>query len=185
MIKPLPSAHVEGTINGLPEEPFRGKKNGDYIKLGPLVTESKDYLQGIHGAAYGNVVEDESGMQYFLQDNHAFRDSVPMASAPGGLPTLRNTYINGTTLFGTIYNGTYFYGKKDGERVKVRTNWRESPVDMKTILGGHLISTTDRKTFYVEREQALWPPHLLSEELMSIRKRLPAVGEGKTILDVL
>jgi len=179
-----PLVYVEGTITGLPEEPFRGKKNGDSIELGPLTTE-RDYFQGIHGVAYGNVVEDELGMNYFLQDTFAFRDAVPMASAPPGVPTLKYSYINGTSLFATIYNGTYFYGKKDGERVKIRTHWRESPLDTKTTLGGHLMLSTNGQTFYVEREQALWPPYLSSEELMSIRKRLPAVGEGKTILDVL
>jgi len=176
--------NVEGTISGLPEEGFHGKKNGDHKTTGTLVTDNYDYFQGIHGVAYGNVVENEQGDKYFLRDDFAFRDAVPMANAPGGVPTLKDSYMNGTILHATIYNDRY-YGKKDGELVEIETNWRESPTEMKTILGGHLMLSREGQTFYVEREQALWPPHLSSEELMTIRKRLPLVGDGKTILDVL
>mmetsp|Transcript_758 Transcript_758/g.1771 ORF Transcript_758/g.1771 Transcript_758/m.1771 type:complete len:290 (+) Transcript_758:1499-2368(+) len=108
-----------------------------------------------------------------------------MASAPGGVPTLKDSYFNGTTLVGTVYNGT-FIGKKDGELIKIKTNWREPPSGgLKTLMGGHLMNGADRTTFYVETERELWPPHLSPEDLMSVRKRLPLVGNGKTILDVL
>jgi hypothetical protein len=53
--------------------------------------------------------------------------------------------------------------------------------------GGQLIQSADEKTYYIDRDQTLLllPPHLSSADYMSIRERLPAIGEGKTILDVL
>ena len=47
------------------------------------------------------------------------------------------------------------------------------------------MQSVDRQTYYVEREYALWPPHLTVEESMAVRRRLPTVGEGKTIRDHL
>ena len=185
------TVNVEGTISGLPEGGIDGKKNGDQITTQRLVTENnKDHLLGIHGVAYGNVVEESNnGMKYYLQDNFAFCDSVPMSKLPGGVPLLEDSYINGSSLFGkihTMFNAT-FRGKKDGEMVEIKTNWRESPPDanVKTMMGGHLMLGTDGFNYYVKREQALWPPQISTEESLGIRKRLPAVGDGKTIMDVL
>ena len=66
----IPSVHVEGTLRRVLEEVFCGKNNGGYKKTGKPITERKDCYQGIHGGlAYGNMVEDESGVRSFFQDN--------------------------------------------------------------------------------------------------------------------
>lgn len=188
--KPVP-VYVEGTISGLPEEGLNGKKNGDKITTEKLVTANNiDPLQGKHGIQAGNVVKENStGVKYYLRDDYVFRDAVEMPQAPGGVATLKDTHIvdgsNGT-LHGTIYNDwSTKKKKKDGESVEIKTNWREPPIDIKTLMGGHLILSTDRNSYYVQRGKMLWPPHLSSKESMGIRRRLPSVGDGKTILDVI
>ena len=198
--------HIEGTISGLPSNNYTlssfngGKevKNGDYITTGSLNTTNKvDYIQGVNGVQYGNVVIDEYGAEYYLRDDFAFRDAVQMKRAPPfGVPTLNNTYIKNGMLHGTIYNDI-ISGRKNGERVVIKTNWKEYPPlsegqgssssRMKNTLGGHLMtSSIDRQTYYIQGEYELWPPYLSTYESMNIRRRLPNIGdEGKTILDVL
>jgi len=195
--------HVEGTISGLPSNnytssSFNGKKirNGDRITTGSLITTNNiDYIQGVNGVQYGNVIIDEYGSKYYLRNDFAFRDAVQMKQAPPfGVPTLNNTYIKNGMLYGTIYNDN-ISNKKNGEHVVVKTNWKEYPPSsegrgssrMKNTLGGHLMtSSIDRQTYYIQGEYELWPPHLSTYESMNIRRRLPHVGdEGKTILDIL
>ena len=200
---------IEGTISGIlndTKKEYRDvydkqtKKNGERITTGDIITQNKkDPYQGIHGVSYGNVVTDVFNNTYYLRDDFAFRELVEMPQAPGGVATLRNTsYIpndgsssssstSTVTLVGTIYND-YMGGRKDGQRVEIQTNWKEAPIDAaahKTQFGGHLMQSVDGQTYYVEREYALWPPHLTVEESMAARRRLPTVGEGKTIQDVL
>ena len=198
--------HVEGTISGLPSNNYtlssshhsgtKMIKNGDHITTGSLNTTNKvDYIQGVNGVQYGNVIVDEYGSKYYLRNDHAFRDAVQMKQAPlFGVPTMNNTYIKDGMLHGTIYNDD-ISNKKNGEHVVIKTNWKEYPPTsegggsssrMKNILGGHLMtSSTDRQTYYIQGEYELWPPHLSTYESMNIRRRLPNIGQGKTILDVL
>ena len=126
--------HVEGTISGLLSNytlssHHSGKKirkNGDHITTGSLITTNKvDYIQGVHGVQYGNVVIDEYGSEYYLRDDFAFRDAVQMKQAPPfGVPTLNNTYIKNGMLHGTIYNDN-ISKNKNGEHVVIKPNWRE------------------------------------------------------------
>ena len=223
--KEVKEVRIEGTITGLPSPPtknddeegyllLRGKKykNGDLISTGPLIennsnsTTSKtkqnddDHYMGIHGVAYGNIVIDEYGQQFYLRDDFAFRDAVFMSQAPGGVPTIKDSYINGTYLHGSIYNDIIHRRWKDGTRVQIKTNWREAPINsistsshghrnMKAANGGgQMIHSADRESYFVQRndnEPLYWPPHLSSNELYSIRQRLSSVGDGTTILDVL
>lgn len=180
--------YIEGTVTGLPATGYNGTRNGDHISTGALVLENDDYFQGVHGVAYGNVVIDGKGNRYFLRDDFAFRDAVPMAHAPVTVPTLKNSYfINGTILRATIYDDTYD-GNVDGTQIEIKTNWRElsTKIEAKTLLGGHLMLSSDRRTYFVETERALWPPHLSPEQSMAIRRRLPSLDDSKTtILDVL
>ena len=191
--------HVEGTISGLPSNNYTlsSFNGGKEVKnTGSLITTNKfDYIQGVHGVQYGNVIIDEYGSAYYLRDDFAFRDAVQMKQAPPfGVPTLNNTYIKNGMLHGTIYNDI-ISNKKNGEHVVIKTNWKEYPPPsegrgsssrMKNTLGGHLMTSIDRQTYYVQGEYELWPPHLSTYESINIRRRLPTVGdEGKTILDVL
>ena len=200
---------IEGIISGIMEanntKEYRDvydnqkKKNGERITTHDIITmNTKDPYQGIHGVSYGNVVTDTSNNTYYLRDDFAFRQLVEMSQAPGGVATLRNTSFilpnnnessstNTQTLVGTIYND-YMGGRKDGQRVAIRTNWKEAPVDAahdETQFGGHLMQSVDGQTYYVERKHVLWPPHLTVDESMAVRRRLPTVGMGKTIQDVL
>lgn len=199
--------HVKGTISGLPSNnytlsSFNGgkiRRNGDHITTGSLNTTNKfDYIQGVNGVQYGNVIIDEYGTEYYLRNDFAFRDAVQMKQAPPfGVPTLNNTYIKDGMLHGTIYNDNIISNKKNGEHVVIKTNWKEYPTPssggggrsssrMKNTLGGHLMTSIDRQTYYVQGEYELWPPHLSTYESMNIRRRLPKIGgQGKTILDVL
>ena len=179
--------HIEGTISGIAGDELGPdmKKNGAIIKTGKLVTDNLEFYQGKPQVGFGTVVEDEAGQTFFLRDDFVFRKAKSMPSAPERVPTLKDSYINGTTLYAKIYNDTYD-GRKDGDRVEITTYWRQpSDNTMKNRMGGQLIQSADRRTYYIERYQALLRPHLSSADYMSIRERLPAVGEGKTILDVL
>lgn len=48
-----------------------------------------------------------------------------------------------------------------------------------------MIRSINGQVFYAKRDTYLLPPHLTSEELMEMRKRLPRVNDSKTILDVI
>lgn len=174
---------MEGIISGIPDNGFLGKKNGEAVQTGKLITNNFDYYRQKPQVNYGIVVEDEFGEKYFLRDDFLFRQAKPMSKAPKDIPTLKDSFMNGTILYAAIYNDK-LHGKKDGSRVKIHTNWREPPVRVINHMGGQLMRS-DRGTYYLEREQSLWPPLLSSENLTSIRERLPMVGVGKTVRDVL
>mmetsp|Transcript_18255 Transcript_18255/g.39446 ORF Transcript_18255/g.39446 Transcript_18255/m.39446 type:complete len:656 (+) Transcript_18255:76-2043(+) len=173
---------VEGVLSGLPPEGWHDKRNGQHKKTLPLVNKSEEIFYG----AYGSVFHDEAGNRWFLRDDYVFRDAIDItpeeAKKSWNLSIVKNSFIKGNILHGTVYNN----GKrKDGESVEIHTNWRESPVEIKTLNGGHIMNDLKGQTFYVERDTMLWPPHLSTAQLTDIRKRLPTVAEGKTVLDVI
>lgn len=137
--------------------------------------------------AYGSIFLDEAGNRWFLRDDFAFRDAIEMspevALKLGHLPIVKNSVVKGNTLHGTIYNSND--NQKDGESVEIHTNWREAPATIKTVHGGHILKDLNGQPYYVERDTMLWPPHLSTAQLTDIRKRLPTVSEGKTVLDVI
>ena len=182
------TAYVEGPISGLSEKMNGVYQNGDKIKTQLLVTENDhDILVGTHGVQPGNIIiENGTGIKYYLQDDFIFRQAAQMSQAPGSVATIKNATIDNERgiLRGTIFND-WLTKHKDGELVEIRTNWREPPVGIKTTMGGHLMSGLDKTTFYVQREHMLWPPQLSSKESMEMRHRLPTVGDGNTILEVI
>ena len=180
-------ASVTGVITELPQEGLNGIHNGVKIKTRSLVLDNdQDILIGKHGLQSGNVIiENKTGIKYYLRDDYAFRQATQMENPPRSVPVLKNTFIDNDrgVLRGKIYDD-YFTNHRDGELVEIKTNWREPPINI-SILGGHMINSLDGKSFYVQRDTLLWPPMLSAKESLDIRQRLPHVGNGKTILDVL
>lgn len=178
---------VKGIITELPDEGLNGMHNGDEITTRSLVTESDvDILIGKHGVQSGNVIiENITGIEYYLRDDYAFRQAMTMVDPPEMVPILKNASIDNERgiLRGIIYND-YLTKRNDGELMEIKTNWREPPINI-SIVGGHLMHALDGKSFYVQRDTLLWPPILSAKEALDIRQRLPYVGDGKTILDVI
>ena len=56
---------------------------------------------------------------------------------------------------------------------------------MRKFHGGHLIHDAKQKKYYIEREQESWPPHVSPKTALNARARLPSVGDGNTIYDIL
>ena len=186
---------IEGTISGLPAEGWHGKRNGDHKKTGSLKVDSADYLRGPNGIAYGNVVVAASGGErYFLRDEHAWRTATEMKGAPPGVVVLRNSTVSNGTLRARMFrnpasNATDIDVFEDGDPIEFETNWREAPVRLRTMYGGHLVHSAppNSKTYYVEREHMLWPPHVSPRGWLDMRRRLPPVGssDAATVVDVL
>ena len=180
-------ASVTGVITELPQEGLNGIHNGVKIKTRSLVLDNdQDILIGKHGLQSGNVIiENKTGIKYYLRDDYAFRQATQMENPPRSVPVLKNTFIDNDrgVLRGNIYDD-YFTNHRDGELVEIKTNCREPPINI-SILGGHMINSLDGKSFYVQRDTLLCPPMLSAKESLDIRQRLPHVGNGKTILDVL
>jgi len=128
----------------------------------------------------GTVVTDDKGEKYFLRDDVTYRDEVALHEAPRGMPTLKEYQDQHGGVNGYIYNDGHH---KDGKEVTIPMLFNENS----TFHGGHImISAKTGRKFYLEREQALWPPHLPVEETLAARRRLPSVGvDGVTILDVI
>lgn len=170
-----------GIISGLPPEGWHGKRNGDPKRTLHMVNNRDELIYG----AYGGVFTDYSGDKWFLRDDYAYRDAVdvtPEEVISSGMPIVKDSFIKGNRLHGVIYNDNQ---RKDGEHVEIPTNWRESNVTINTINGGHSMKDLDGKIYYVERDTYLWPPYLSAAESVEVRKRLPMVDSGKTVLDVL
>lgn len=173
---------VEGVISNLPDEGWHGLTNGKHKKTLPLNNTDDEIFYG----AYGSIFTDEAGNKWFLRDDYAFRDAIDMSPQEARemkLPIIKNSYIKGKILYGTMHSD----GKEIGEKVEIGTNWREAPkpIVIKAYMGGHTMRDLSGNLFYVERDTLLWPPHLSTRELIDIRKRLPTVADGKTVLDVL
>ncbi len=177
---------VSGVLSGLPEEGWHGKRNGEAKTTLPLIDGKDDIFYG----AYGSIFTDTAENRWFLRDDFAWRDAwdVSPEQVPEGVLAVKNSSVRGGILHGTI----------DGDPVEIRTNWRDmadlqaqhllmpaSPVEMKTIHGGHMIKDVNGKQYYVERDTMLWPPHLSTRQSLEARTRLPTVADGTTVLDVI
>lgn len=180
---------IIGDITGLPEEGWHGKKNGEPKTTLPIINKRDEIFYG----AYGSIFKDNAGQDWFLRDDHAWREAidVPAKDVPPGVPIIKDAIVEGNVLRGTGTNG---------KPVEFRTNWREAkelqakglitssvdaPIEVRTIHGGHMMKDLSGRQYYVERDTFLWPPHLSTRQLVDIRRRLPTVADGKTILDVL
>lgn len=178
--------HLKGILAGLPPEGWHGVKNGRPKTTLPLTSNRDDIFYG----AYGSAFTDTAGNKWFLRDDFAWRDAWEMTpeQVPKDVLIIQNSSIEGNLL----------RGMARGHPVEIRTNWREltdlqsrgllvptSLREIKTIHGGHMMKDVNGKQFYVERDTMLWPPHLSTLQLMGIRKRLPTVASGATVLDVI
>jgi len=194
--KQITETTVKGEIMGLPPEGWHGKKNGDPKTTLPLTNTKDEIFYG----AYGSVFTDDTGNKYFLRDDYIYRDAIDVPikdilspASWKNVPIIKDSYAKDGVLHGTIYNDVIRqYDSditrqlhKDGEPVEIPTNWKESPVKVKTIHGGHIMTDLNGQRYYVERDDYLYSPHLSTSELLNIRKRLPTVDSGKTVLDVL
>ena len=173
--KHIDTTVVRGQISGLPDEGWHGKKNGQPKTTLPLINPEDEIFYG----AYGSIFTDEADQKWFLRDDHVFLDAVDIPYEQVlnlSVPIIKDAHIANNILHGTTLNGKV---------VEIPTVWRESPVKIKTMYGGHMIYDTNGKVYYIQRENYLWSPHLASHELLEIRQRLPTVDSGKTVLDVL
>lgn len=142
---------------------------------------------------YGSVVEDmpswtEKGgakpQKYFLRDDIAYHEATALNEAPKGVPTLREPWFGGTKLYVKMYNDVYD-NNTDGSFVEIPMGWKTGDETMRKFYGGHLITDTKGRMYYMENEAKLWPPHYSARDAIAARKRLPSIGEGATILHVL
>mmetsp|Transcript_9579 Transcript_9579/g.17227 ORF Transcript_9579/g.17227 Transcript_9579/m.17227 type:complete len:432 (-) Transcript_9579:435-1730(-) len=177
---------IKGVLSGLPKEGWHGKKNGQDKTTLPLV-DGKD---AIFYGAYGSVFTDNAGNMWFLRDDFAWRDALdmPPEDIPNNVPIIQDSLLRGGVLHGTV----------DGEAVEIRTNWRDpsdsqvlsllvptTPAEIETLHGGHMLKDVNGKQYYVVRDKMLWPPHLSAKQLTEIRRRLPSVADGATVMDVI
>eukprot|EP01082_Thalassiosira_pseudonana_P005875 g5712.t1.2.5e174189 g5712 g5712.t1 contig2:1134797-1136743(+) len=170
---------VDGLVNGAPSELKNGVKDGNQnqVVVNNVITKAND-------VEYGNVIEDASGNKFYLRDDIAYRDATAMQNAPKGVPTLKDVMMIGTRLFARIFNDAYD-GNKNGEYIEIKMGWENGDTAMRKFHGGHLIHDAKQKKYYIEREQESWPPHVSPKTALNARARLPSVGDGNTIYDIL
>jgi len=155
-----------------------GTRNGTHIVTG-AIRESDEKI------VYGNVVRDDYGTRYFLHDDSTkYQDPKKVLSqAPEGIPTLKSIQVRGPKLYGVIYNDTYDNPKKmDGEYTHIQIHPK---LKRELLKSGNIIQDSQGRKYFIENEQLLWPPHVNASQVLRARKELPAVSEGKTILDVI
>ena len=196
----------------LQTKPVSGKEvnytNGQHLKTPPLINSNDEIFYG----AYGSIFTDNTGQQWFLRDDYVYRDGLDHTLEDAinhSMPIINNSYVKDNILYGTVVEDSLWNDDdendavpadrkyKDGQDVKIETNWREAIIGdvtgkfprrttpIKTLYGGHLIKDTDGEQYYLIRDTYLWPPHLSTTQFMDIRKRLPKVGDGTTLLDVI
>ena len=177
-------------------------KNGERMKTPPLINSNDEIFYG----AYGSVFTDNHDQKWYLRNNYVYRDALDVTiqdAIEHGKPIINGSYVQGNVLYGTVVNASLWNKNenneeeeeesgmtkyKDGQAIEIKTNWREpssSSSKIKTIHGGHTIKSIDGKVYYVIRDTYLKPPYLSTDQLVEIRKRLPKVGEGITLLDVI
>ena len=165
-----------------------------------LLTDVDEYI------TFNNIREDDTAVVDLANDadvsmdksrsSQQLKNDEVVNDAPPGVPTLKDNHVIGTTqLLAAIHNDTY-NGQNDGDWVLINIGMNETQ-KIKNIMyetkedqtmklhGGHLITDTDGRMYYLEREELHLPQHLSVKEALAMRARLPSVGQGVTILDVL
>jgi hypothetical protein len=137
--------------------------------------------------AYGNVIEDDHGNQYFLYDDSLeYQDPTKILSrAPIDMPTLTNVQLRKKDAMhfvnAQIYNDTY-NAISDGSYI----SFPLEPKFLHQVKAGHIIKDARGYLYYfIANDQLLWPPHVNSQQAIKAREDLPAMDSGVTIRDVL
>ena len=67
----------------------------------------------------------------------------------------------------------------------IKMGWQIGDEKMRVFYGGHVITDTLGRKYFVENESRLWPRRYLAKDSMAARRRLPSVDEHVTILDII
>ncbi|KAL9186857.1 hypothetical protein ACHAXT_010577 [Thalassiosira profunda] len=165
---------VSGMIDAL------GWNGGEKFARSDIVFRAKDAPT----LTYGSLVKDIRNVVYFLRDDIAYREKTALPAAPPGIPTIKEPFFSGASLYGRVYNDTY-NNEPDGQFIPIPMDWKNGDMKMRSFSGGHLFNDTRGRVYFLENDHKLWPPHYLAKDIMAARSRLPAIGEGSTILEVL
>ena len=133
---------------------------------------------------YGTVVEDIKQHKYFLRHDIAHLEETAQSIAPPGMPTVKEPWFAGKELYVRIYNDVYD-NNKDGTFMPINMGWQIGDEKMRVFYGGHVITDTMGRKYFVENEARLWPRRYLAKDSMAARRRLPSMDEHVTILDIL
>uniref|UniRef100_A0A7S1C0X7 Uncharacterized protein n=1 Tax=Corethron hystrix TaxID=216773 RepID=A0A7S1C0X7_9STRA len=140
------------------------------------IDESQIYYAGF-------VIEDDAKAKYFLRDDLTYYNQTGLDEAPPGVPTLRRFYEGDYGIVGYIYGDK---NKTDGERL-ITDGWGGEIGKEKYIkrFGGQVFTDNSGNTYFLEKEQRSFPPHLEPALALEVRRHLPKTRDGATVQDVL
>lgn len=127
-----------------------------------------------------NSIQDDDP-RVLLRDDAAHLDRGALAGCPPGIPSLRQIRIKGTGITeGLIYGDAE---KRNGTKIEIEAvekGNRTNHLERITV-----VEAKDGKRYCLDQERALWPRGPTVKEALAARRRLPSVGGGVTIFDVL